>query len=81
MNVTSFGRAAAALALLPVCAVFSAEKYANPALNPVTFHRAPAGKPLALIRGGSPRFAIVCDLSAEKGEEAKEITSPVPGDR
>ena len=71
MNVTSFGRAAAALALLPVCAVFSAEKYANPALNPVTFHRAPAGKPLALIRGGSPRFAIVCNLSAEKGEEAK----------
>ena len=72
MKAASFVHLAAALALLPVCAVFSAEKYANPALNPVTFHPAPAGKPLTLIRGGSPDFAIVCDLTAEKGGEAKK---------
>ena len=47
--------------------VFCAEKYAHPALNPVTFHKAPAGKSLPLIVNGKINFAIVCDLSAEQG--------------
>ena len=52
--------------------VFCAEKYAHPALNPVTFHKAPAGKSLPLIVNGKINFAIVCDLSAEQGQTAEK---------
>ena len=55
--------------LLPLA---GAEKYAHPALNPVTFHPAPQGKVLELISNGRINFAIVCDLSAEQGEAAEK---------
>ncbi|MBQ7208507.1 MAG: hypothetical protein IJS01_11985 [Lentisphaeria bacterium] len=66
-----FGTAVLLSAVLPLLPLFSAEKYANPALNPVTFHKPSAGKPLTLIRGGAPLFAIVCDLTPETGETAE----------
>ena len=55
--------------LLPLAGT---EKYAHPALNPVTFHKAPAGKALQLISNGKINFAIVCDLAAEQGKTAEK---------
>jgi len=45
--------------------------YANPALNPVTFEKPVGAKKIELVKDGELKFAVVCDLSAEKGAAAK----------
>ena len=67
-------KALATSTLAMLCAaVFAAEsKYANPALNPVTFETPVSQNKIELVKNGELKFAIVCDLSKENGKAAKE---------
>ena len=67
-------KALATSTLAMLCAaVFAAEsKYANPALNPVTFETPVSQNKIELVKNGELKFAIVCDLSKETGKAAKE---------
>ena len=56
----------------------AAEKYANPALNPVVFAKPAGTGKIELVKDGKLNFAIVCDLSEETGDAAQRnfITRP-----
>ena len=61
------------VALLLCLSAFSTEnKYSNPVLNPVTFEQPGNKNELELVKDGKLNFAIVCDLSSETGQTAKD---------
>ncbi len=61
------------LAIATGLVLFAAEnRYANPALNPVTFEKPVSQKQIELVKNGELQFVIVCNLAGETGTKAKE---------